>query len=173
LGSYAAAIRRWTGRAEHVFALPEEIPPQSIRKLGGAVGTREVDLFSEQHEVRHSARKNLYTGKTYNSVENIAQFFKEKEIPANFRQASLPPPKPAAEPPKAAPVQKPASSGAAAKPAPKKSKLASGATINHPNYGRGHVVRVEGDGPDAKVTVHFPGYGLKKLIAKYAGLSDD
>jgi DNA helicase-2/ATP-dependent DNA helicase PcrA len=60
----------------------------------------------------------------------------------------------------------------AAKPAPKKSKLSQGAIVTHPIYGRGSIVRVEGEGPDAKVTVHFPGYGLKKLIAKYAGLAD-
>lgn len=175
--SWARMRRRFGGGpAEPSMAsrFLKEVPPQSIRKLGGGSGMREVDLFSEQHEVRHSVRKNLYTGKTYNSVENIAQFFKEKEIPANFRQANLPPPNPAASPAKVAPpVQKPTPPGVAAKQAPKKSKLASGATINHPNYGRGHVVRVEGEGPDAKVTVHFPGYGMKKLIAKYAGLSDD
>ena len=31
-------------------------------------------------------------------------------------------------------------------------------------------LRVEGTGDDTKVTVSFPGYGLKKLIAKYAGI---
>ena len=32
------------------------------------------------------------------------------------------------------------------------------------------MLRLEGSGEDAKVTVSFPGYGLKKLIAKYAGI---
>ena len=34
--------------------------------------------------------------------------------------------------------------------------------IRHPKYGRGTVLRREGDGEDAKLTVSFPGYGLKK-----------
>jgi DNA helicase-2/ATP-dependent DNA helicase PcrA len=45
-----------------------------------------------------------------------------------------------------------------------------GAVVNHPKYGRGNVLRQEGDGDDAKLTVSFAGHGLKKLVAKYAGL---
>ena len=37
-----------------------------------------MDLFAERHEVRETAKRNLYTGKTYNSVENIQQFFAER-----------------------------------------------------------------------------------------------
>ena len=32
------------------------------------------------------------------------------------------------------------------------------------------VLRKEGEGDEAKLTVSFPGQGLKKLIAKFAGL---
>jgi DNA helicase-2/ATP-dependent DNA helicase PcrA len=72
-------------------------------------------------------------------------------------------PKPAAPPPKvAAPV---------APVAPvKKKKLGPGSTIEHAKYGHGTVLRLEGTGEDTKLTVSFPGYGLKKLIAKYAGI---
>ena len=42
--------------------------------------------------------------------------------------------------------------------------------VEHPKYGTGTVVRREGDGEDAKITVNFPRYGLKKLVEKYAGL---
>jgi DNA helicase-2/ATP-dependent DNA helicase PcrA len=45
-----------------------------------------------------------------------------------------------------------------------------GSVIEHARYGRGTVVRREGEGEDAKLTVSFPGYGLKKLVQKYAGL---
>jgi DNA helicase-2/ATP-dependent DNA helicase PcrA len=41
----------------------------------------------------------------------------------------------------------------------------------HPKYGKGTVVRREGDGADAKVVVVFERYGLKKLVEKYAGLT--
>jgi DNA helicase-2/ATP-dependent DNA helicase PcrA len=46
-------------------------------------------------------------------------------------------------------------------------------TVHHPKYGRGTVVRREGDGEDAKLTVMFSAHGLKKLIAKYAQLTND
>ena len=63
--------------------------------------------------------------------------------------------------PKAPPVP-------AAKPVPQGIRV--GGTIDHPKYGRGTIVRKEGDGEEAKLTISFPGLGLKKIIAKYAGL---
>ncbi len=124
----------------------KEVPPNLLEAVRGDRG--HVDLFAERHEVRETARRNLYTGKTYNSVENIRQFFAEKGMPA---------PPPAQKP--AAPLQK---------KAPK--KVGPGSTVEHVRYGRGTVLRLEGSGDDAKVTVSFPGYGLKKLVAKYAGI---
>jgi DNA helicase-2/ATP-dependent DNA helicase PcrA len=46
-------------------------------------------------------------------------------------------------------------------------------TVNHPKYGTGTVVKREGEGDDAKITVNFPRFGLKKLVEKYAGLKRD
>jgi DNA helicase-2/ATP-dependent DNA helicase PcrA len=197
-----------------------EIPPQSVKKMhSGAGSAREVELYSEQFEVRNSARKNLFTGKTYNSVENIAQFFKDRGVQApppprqappaspppassntgrpaaptaGFRPPQSSPPAAAAanRPPAAPSIARPVASARppaaaapptagvpakakAAPPAPKKSKLSPGSVIHHPTLGRGTIVRKEGEGPDTKLTVSFPGHGLKKLIAKFAGLSDD
>ncbi len=131
----------------------QEVPPALLEKARGQSG--QVDLYAEQNLVRETARKNLYTGKTYNSVENIRQFFAEKGAPGPSAQH---------------PVQSKAP-GAPAKPVqmPKK-KTGLGSTIEHVKYGRGTIVRLEGSGDDTKVTVSFPGYGLKKLIAKYAGI---
>jgi DNA helicase-2/ATP-dependent DNA helicase PcrA len=42
--------------------------------------------------------------------------------------------------------------------------------VKHPKYGEGTVFRREGDGEDAKITVQFPRFGLKKLVEKYAQL---
>ena len=127
----------------------KEVPATLLENVRGDRG--HIDLFAERHMVRESAQRNLYTGKTYNSVEAIQQFFAGSA------------PKPAAPKP-AAPVPQ-----QAAKPA-KARKVGPGATIEHAKYGRGTVLRLEGSGDDKKVTVSFPGYGLKKLIAKYAGI---
>ena len=51
--------------------------------------------------------------------------------------------------------------------------MRSGMTVHHPKYGSGIVVRREGDGDNAKVTVSFPGHGLKKLVEKFAGLKQE
>jgi DNA helicase-2/ATP-dependent DNA helicase PcrA len=46
----------------------------------------------------------------------------------------------------------------------------AGMTVEHPKYGTGTIVRREGEGDNAKITVSFPGHGLKKLVEKYARL---
>ena len=121
-----------------------------------------VDLLAERYEVRDAARRNLYTGKTYNSVENIKQFFSEKGMPVpQGIAAAAPQPAPAVSAP-AAPVVKKAAK-----------KVGPGSVIEHAKYGRGTVLRIEGSGEYTKVTVNFPAYGLKKLIAKFAGIKVD
>ena len=119
-------------------------------RTAAAHASRHVDLYAEQYEVRETVKRNLYTGKTDNSVDNIRQFFA--------------PGSPGSSPP--APV---AAAKAVPQP-PKIKKTGLGSTIEHAKYGRGTIVRVEGSGEDAKVTVSFPGQGLKKLVAKYAGI---
>jgi DNA helicase-2/ATP-dependent DNA helicase PcrA len=142
----------------------KEVPPgliESVRSMQG------MDLYAERHEVRETARRNLYTGKTYNSVENIKQFFSEKGMPVpQGIGAAAPQPKAATNAAANQVVQ------SAPAPVVKKAakKFGPGAVIEHAKYGRGTVLRVEGSGEDTKVTVNFPGYGLKKLIAKFAGI---
>jgi DNA helicase-2/ATP-dependent DNA helicase PcrA len=61
-----------------------------------------------------------------------------------------------------------------ARPPVKKAKgFRNGSKIVHPKYGRGTIMRVEGDGDEAKLTISFVSGGLKKLIAKYAGIESD
>ena len=130
-----------------------EIPAELIEPLGRKqAAAPEVDLEAERFLVREGARKNIYTGKTYNSLDNIAEFFQARGLPANAPQAPAAPPRGAPPAPRA----------------PK--KLTAGITVVHPVYGKGTVVRREGDGENAKLTVSFPGVGLKKLMEKYAGL---
>jgi ATP-dependent DNA helicase UvrD/PcrA len=148
--SWARYRRRFGGGMPEV-SLPsrflKEVPGNLIERVRGDRG--HVDLYAERHQVRESAQRNLYTGKTYNSVENIRQFFAEK--------GGSPPPAAVSQP--VAPLKQAVSK-----------KVGLGSTIEHARYGRGTVLRLEGSGEDAKLTVSFPGYGLKKLIAKYAGI---
>src|SRR5712691_682569 len=150
--SWARYRRRFGGGLPEI-SLPSRFLTEVPRALVDAVRgdlpqARSVDLFAEQHQVRESAQRNLYTGKTYNSVGSIRQF---------FGNAPPAPAKSVAHVPQ--PIRR---------PGPK--KLGPGSTVEHAKYGRGTVLRLEGTGEDAKLTVSFPGYGLKKLIAKYAGI---
>ena len=80
-----------------------------------------------------------------------------------------------ARPPQA--VRQQPAAGVPAKPARSAGRgqeaIRPGSTYSIPKYGSGIVVRREGDGDDAKLTVSFPGYGLKKLVEKYAGIKVD
>jgi DNA helicase-2/ATP-dependent DNA helicase PcrA len=160
--SWARSRRRYGG-GQPEPTIPsrflKEIPANLLQPLRAAGSTvaREVNLWAEQREVRDTARRNLYTGKTYNSVENIQEFFAGKKAAP---QAGTPPA--TAPPPARTPVP-------AAAP-PKRKKTGLGSTIEHSKYGTGTIVAVEGTGEDAKVTVRFAAYGLKKLVAKYAGI---
>ena len=49
-------------------------------------------------------------------------------------------------------------------------QLTSGALVEHRRYGRGRVLQVEDTEGDLKVTVRFPGIGIKKLLQSYARL---
>ncbi len=198
-----------------------EVPKTLVVRAGANSTSKEedsaeVELFLEREEVRESVKKNLFTGKTYNSVDNIARYFEDRgvKVPPNIAAkaaaapAPMPKPKddrppwlqeleaevdsapvsrpPASPPPAAQPYQRPAPPNSGGKPmiAPSKVPFTPapprqavrkpgnyvGAVVNHAKYGRGNVLRQEGDGDDAKLTVSFAGHGLKKLVAKYAGL---
>jgi DNA helicase II / ATP-dependent DNA helicase PcrA len=124
--------------------------------LSFARGSSEIDY--EQGEYRKEKKK--YMGKTYDSVDSIAEFFKQRS-----RQLGEVKPKSKDE----GFASKPA---AAAKPSRSSSagEFVPGSYVRHSKYGRGLVLRREGAGESTKLTVSFPGYGQKKLVEKYAGL---
>src|SRR5262249_29000143 len=133
----------------------KEVPPELVIRMGEDDLTPQVNLDAERFDVRQAVKRTTYTGKTYNSVENISQFFAERGLP----------PPPARTPP----VVIPRAQGPV-KPLPPPTArrgARTGMTVEHPKYGTGTVVRREGEGDDAKITVSFPGHGLKKLVEKY------
>ena len=138
----------------------QEIPSKLTQRVSLAASIPQIDLFAERQLVRESVKRNTYTGKTYNSLDHIREFFAARGQPLPAPAAGN------AEPPAGSP-----------KPAPARSRRAKGArvgsVIEHPRWGRGTVVRREGEGEEAKLTVSFPGYDLKKLIQKYAGLKTE
>ena len=169
--SWARTRRRFGGgpfETQSPSRFLREVPKKHIQLVGKEDAIPEVELHVERHEVRESVKRNTYTGKTYNSVENIAQFFQERGLPT---PSGLKPPA-GPLPPLRAPQ---AQTAAPPKPAPKvgKGKYRAGATVEHPRYGKGMVLRREGEGDNEKLTVSFPGHGLKKLVAKFAGLKTE
>jgi DNA helicase II / ATP-dependent DNA helicase PcrA len=85
------------------------------------------------------------TGSKYNSIDNIAEFFASRG--KKFTRPQVP-------------VEEPKG----------KKGFRPGQKVKHPKYGEGTVYQREGEGEDAKITVQFPRFGLKKLVEKYAQL---
>ena len=92
---------------------------------------------------RDRPRRTGAPAKAYNSIDNIAEFFASRG-----KKFSLPT------------VEEPAG----------RRGFRPGQKVKHPKYGEGTVYQREGDGEDAKITVQFPRFGLKKLVEKYAQL---
>jgi len=81
------------------------------------------------------------------SLDNIAQFFGGKTGSGGYSRPRM---------------EIPVSRAAAG--------LTKGSRVRHGKYGEGTVILREGDGEDAKLTVHFAKFGVKKLIEKFAQL---
>jgi DNA helicase-2/ATP-dependent DNA helicase PcrA len=162
--TYARYRRRYGGgqlEASIPSRFMNEVPRELVEDLSPRRRSMpQVDLFAESSEVRETAKRNVFTGKTYNSVENIQQFFADRAKQQGGPAAAAPSKQ-------VTPLNRPAKGTSKPKP------LGAGATIRHPKYGLGTVLRREGEGDDAKLTVSFQGYGLKKLVEKYAGIQEE
>ncbi len=91
------------------------------------------------------APKPTAPARPYNSIENIAEFFASRG-----KKFTVPKTK----------VEEPTG----------KRGFRPGQRVRHPKYGEGTVYQREGEGEEAKITVQFPRFGLKKLVEKYAQL---
>ena len=123
--------------------------------LSFARGSSAIDY--EHGEYRKEKKK--YAGKTYDSVDSIAEFFKQRNRQMGQTSGSLP-----NISNKWSKDQKPTPAASAS------GEFVPGSYVKHSKYGRGLVLRREGAGESTKLTVSFPGYGQKKLVEKYAGL---
>lgn len=108
---------------------------------------REVpaDLIESPSPSPDRRKTSTYEGPVVNTKEGIQQFYQQRGRPIDL-----------------APVTRGATS--------KQTFLSRGSTVRHPKFGVGTILRCEGEGDDAKVTISFPGHGLKKMVQKYAGL---
>jgi ATP-dependent DNA helicase UvrD/PcrA len=143
----------------------EEVPPQLFEELGASrarpktsyqdsdFGERHYSYEDEDQSAPSSVsqpssakpRNGGYSGPKYNSIDNIADFFASRG--KKFNRPHVP-------------VEKAAGGGS----------FRPGQRVKHPKYGEGVVYRREGEGENAKITVQFPRFGLKKLMEKYAHL---
>ena len=128
------------------------VPGRSAAKSRAAYDTESSHYSYEDEDQsaswRHSeaARtKPAAPSRIYNSIENIAEFFASRG-----KKFSVPKTQ----------VEEPTG----------KRGFRPGQKVRHPKYGEGTVYQREGEGEEAKITVQFPRFGLKKLVEKYAQL---
>jgi DNA helicase-2/ATP-dependent DNA helicase PcrA len=106
----------------------------------------EDQSASWQHNGIPAARqKPTAPARPYNSIENIAEFFASRG--KKFTVPKIP-------------LEAPTGMRG----------FRPGQKVRHPKYGEGTVYQREGEGEEAKITVQFPRFGLKKLVEKYAQL---
>ncbi|HEX8422089.1 MAG TPA: hypothetical protein VF634_01695, partial [Pyrinomonadaceae bacterium] len=150
-----------------------EMPFDLMEDLSRGPSWLSFARSSERLENAHAARalrgetrppEKPYAGKTYNSADSIAEFFRQRGQQVNPQSA---PPQPTIKRRTEAGGK---ASNAAASSACDAGGFVPGTHVKHAKYGRGLVLRREGTGDAAKLTVSFPGFGQKKLIEKYAGL---
>jgi len=140
----------------------EEVPPELIEDIGspGRSRTRvsapnsQTDYADRHYDYENEDQRPQYGppqqakkssgGSTYNSIDNIAEFFASRGKKFNLPKIK---------------VEEPSG----------KRGFRPGQRVRHPKYGEGTVYQREGDGEDAKITVKFPS-GVKKLVEKYAQL---
>jgi DNA helicase-2/ATP-dependent DNA helicase PcrA len=149
--------------------------------LSFARGSSTIEY--EQGEYRKEKKK--YAGKTYDSVDSIAEFFKQRAAQLGNTGGSFQSARERGERNQAERARgtSPTVGGSSKAPSPKSqaptstsdaqqlpSDFVPGSYVKHAKYGRGLVLRREGVGDSLKLTVTFPGYGQKKLVQKYAGL---
>jgi DNA helicase-2/ATP-dependent DNA helicase PcrA len=126
---------------------------QGSDRAGGRTGMSESDgpHYSYEDEDQStpwrepSPPARPASAATYNSIDNIAEFFASRG--KKFHLPKLP-----VEQPKGRRGFRP------------------GQKVRHPKYGEGTVYHREGEGEEAKITVQFRRFGLKKLVEKYAQL---
>jgi DNA helicase-2/ATP-dependent DNA helicase PcrA len=139
-----------------------EVPAQLTENLAEEQSSPEVDLFLERRFARETVGRTAYVGKTYNSLEQIQQFFAARDLKQAEKTAGRKG-SPAMRSPRIAPPPK----------SPRRKRSSMGSKVEHPRFGEGTVVRREGEGDEAKITVIFPGHGLKKLVQKYVVLKTE
>jgi DNA helicase-2/ATP-dependent DNA helicase PcrA len=117
----------------------------------GSPGRRAAAIKFSTTRIAPGSRPIARPASTGNSIDNIASFFAGRGQKVPSGQAFSRPK-----------IDLPAPTG--------KTGLRQGSRVRHPKYGEGTVFRREGDGDDAKITVQFQQYGVKKLVEKFAKL---
>jgi DNA helicase-2/ATP-dependent DNA helicase PcrA len=124
---------------------------QTGQPVSGNPGRRIAAIKFSTTRIAPGSRPIARSASTGSSIDNIASFFASRgqKIPSG---QGFPRPK----------IDLPAPTG--------KTGLRQGSRVRHPKYGEGTVFRREGDGDDARITVQFQQYGVKKLVEKFAQL---
>jgi DNA helicase-2/ATP-dependent DNA helicase PcrA len=136
---------------------------------------REAAAAMRSEPARAVKKTSNYAGKTYNSVDGVREFFKSRATSRGGQQSRGAEERKvegqrsrAEEPGRRGDTGSSQRDRSAASDAPGQFRV--GARVKHAKYGTGVVLRSEGAGDDAKLTVSFPGYGQKKFVAKFAAL---
>jgi DNA helicase-2/ATP-dependent DNA helicase PcrA len=144
--------RRASGEYSQSAGRTRVSDPHGQGRRAGAFATQKTEQHYAYEDEDQSlpwmekpSRATASSAPKYNSIDNIAEFFASRG--KKFSAPKMP-----VEEPKGRRGFRP------------------GQKVKHPKYGEGTVYHREGEGEEAKITVQFPRFGLKKLVEKYAQL---
>jgi DNA helicase-2/ATP-dependent DNA helicase PcrA len=164
-----AVYRRHYGNDQPEASVPsrflEEVPGELLEDMGTPRRSRarasvsegsappershysyeDEDQSASWNSPQPASQVASYSGTSHHSIDNIAEFFASRG--KKFSVPKMP-----------------------AAPPPGRKGFRPGQKVRHPKYGEGTVYQREGEGEEAKITVQFPRFGLKKLVEKYAQL---
>lgn len=135
-----------------------------------AVKNNKFAVKALKGETEVEKPRATYAGKTYNSADAIAEFFKTKKIENQEPRVESEKPKPLSGFDKLKAAASQNKNPQSEIPNPK--SFVAGSHVRHAKYGKGLVLRREGAGDNVKLTISFPGFGQKKLIEKFANLEN-
>lgn len=158
-----------------------EMPPEMLKDLSygpswlsfaqsKTAKTNRYAASALRGETLRETPKSLYTGKTYNSTEAIAEFFKSRKDNKAASKPNVSGKNQDDQTLRGFDKLKARSTKTADYSPTSNQEIVPGSHVRHPKYGKGLVLRREGSGENVKLTVSFPGFGQKKLMEKFANL---
>jgi DNA helicase-2/ATP-dependent DNA helicase PcrA len=165
--SYATSRFKW-GQMHHgdPSRFLDEIDEQYIIRPSGSIGNYKTSGWSSKGDANSSNEVNIYRTMTTHSPSLIGKKKDKNAYKPTIGGRQLTKVSGSKEP-----SIKADANSVSNDPSSESRKLSEGDTVQHAKFGKGKVLKIEGDAPNVKATIFFPTVGTKQLLLKFAKLN--